>query len=87
MNKDPLISRLGTFFLVLGVGVLILFITSDLAQTPDFDLLFIAILLIGVGWLFQRRKPPKPASGRFSMLRRIRGGQQEPVENPDQDDT
>lgn len=74
MREDPLIARLGTFLIVVGIGIFIIFITSDLAQRPDFDYLFIAILFIGVGWLFQRRRPPPPSSGRFSMFRRMREG-------------
>ena len=73
MRENPLIARLGTFLIVLGIGIFIIFVTSDLAQRPDFDYLFVAILLVGVGWLFQRRRPPPHASGRFSMLRRMRG--------------
>jgi hypothetical protein len=67
-----LASRMGTFLIVLGVGVLILFVLSDLAKQPDFDFLFGAVLLLSVGWLLQRRRPPPPASGRFSLLRRKR---------------
>jgi hypothetical protein len=74
MQKKPLIARLGTFFILVGIGVFIVFISSDLAQQPDFDYLFIAILLIGVGWLFQRKRSSPPSSGRFSMLRGMLAG-------------
>jgi hypothetical protein len=72
MEDDPLIVRVGTFFLVLGVGSFILFIISDLARKPDFDYLFVAMLLIAIGWGMRRRKPPPPPAGRFSMFRRGR---------------
>ncbi len=88
MQKNPIISRMGTFFIILGIGFLILFITSDMAQTPDFDFLFVAILLMMVGWLFQRKKPAPASSGRFSMLRRMRDGKvdSDPLDNGENDE-
>ncbi|OGO25037.1 MAG: hypothetical protein A2Y54_01230 [Chloroflexi bacterium RBG_16_51_16] len=86
MNKDPLITRIGTFLIMLGIGALILFITSDLANTPDFDFLFVSLILLVVGWMFQRRRAPPPPSGRFSILRRRRNNQVEksnPAERED----
>ncbi len=70
MEDEPLIVRVGTFFLVLGWGSFILFVASDFAKKPDFNYLFIAMILIGIGWGFRRKKAPPPAAGRFSMLRR-----------------
>jgi hypothetical protein len=72
MEEDPLGPRVGTFFYVLGFGSFILFIASDLAEKPDFDYMFVAMLLIGVGWMFRRNKPPPPSAGRFSIFRRMR---------------
>lgn len=46
-----------------------LFVVSDLAREVDFDYLFIAMLLIGIGWMMRRRKSPPPPSGRFSGVR------------------
>jgi hypothetical protein len=68
-NDDPLIVRMGTFFMVLGAGSFFLFVTSDLADKVDFDYLFIAMVLLGVGWYFRRKKAPPPASGRFSGIK------------------
>jgi hypothetical protein len=78
-NGDPLIVRVGTFFMVLGAGSFFLFVTSDIADKVDFDYLFIAMLLLGVGWYFRRGKTPPPASGRFSgvksfLSKRKKGG-------------
>lgn len=72
MQDDPLGPRVGTFFYLLGLGSFILFIASDLADRPDFDYMFVAMLLMGVGWLFRRKKPPPPDSGRFSIFRKMR---------------
>jgi len=72
MEDEPLGVRVGTFFVVLGFGAFILFVTSDIAKKPDFDYLFIAMLLIGIGWMFRSKKPPPPSTGRFSVFRRMR---------------
>ncbi len=71
-NDDPLIVRVGTFFLVIGLGAFILFVTSDIADQVDFDYLFIAMLLIAIGWGFRRKKAPPPPAGRFEYLRKMR---------------
>jgi hypothetical protein len=72
MEDDPLIVRMGTFFIVMGLGIFILFVASDLAEKPEFDYLFIAMLLIGIGWTFRRKKAPPPSADRFSYFRRMR---------------
>jgi hypothetical protein len=70
--EDPFIVRVGVFFLVMGGGVFILFIASDLADQPDFDYLFLALILSAIGWSMWRRKPPPPPAGRFSYIRKLR---------------
>ena len=67
-----LIPRIGTFFIIIGMGLFVLFVASDFAETPQFDYLCLAILAIGVGWLFQRRRPAPPSAGRFSLVQRTR---------------
>jgi hypothetical protein len=74
MEDEPLGVRVGLFFIVMGVGIFILFIASDLAEKPDFDYLFIAMLLVGIGWVFRRKKAPPPSADRFSYFRRMRTG-------------
>jgi len=69
-----IVARMGTFLVMIGLGMLFLFVLSDLAEQPDFDYLFVAVLLIGVGRLFQRRRAPPTSAGRFSLLRRGRRG-------------
>lgn len=68
-NSDPIIVRVGTFFMVLGGAAFMLFVTSDLADKVDFDFLFVAMVLLGIGWYFRRGKAPPPASGRFTWLK------------------
>jgi hypothetical protein len=68
-SNEPFIFRVGMFFLVLGMGALVLFVISDIAKQTEFDYLFIGMLLIGIGWMMRRKKAPPPPSGRFSGVR------------------
>jgi hypothetical protein len=66
------IIRIGTFFLLIGCGVFILFIASDYAGKTNFDYLFWSVLSVTVGIMLRRRKPAPPPSERFSYVRRLR---------------
>ncbi len=68
---EGFILRIGTFFIVIGTGIFILFLASDYAQKTDFDYLFWAVLTITIGILIRRRKPPPPPSGRFSYIKKM----------------
>jgi hypothetical protein len=69
-SGDPFIVRIGMFFYVIGGGAFLLFVASDLAGQAKFDYLFIAMLLIGIGWLCRRGKTPPPSAERFSWVRK-----------------
>lgn len=71
--REELVPRVGTFFIILGIFALIFFLASDFAKKPDFDWLFIGMVLIGIGIIFRRRAPPPPPADRFSMARKMRG--------------
>ena len=71
-NDDDLIIRVGTFFMVIGLGSFVLFVTSDIADQVNYDYLFIAMLLVAIGWFFRRKKAPPPPAGRFEYLRKMR---------------
>ncbi len=66
------IIRIGTFFILIGAGIFILFIASDAAGKTNFDYLCAAVLCVTIGILFRRRRPPRPPSGRFSYVRKLR---------------
>ena len=78
---SSIVHRLGTFVLVLATGVLFLFVLSELARLPDFDLLFLSMFLYAGAWLLRRRRPAAAPSGRFALLRRAR--RRKPVPNTD----
>lgn len=71
---NEFIIRIGTFFVLIGVGIFILFVASDYAGKTNFDYLFWAVLSVTVGIMLRRRKPPPPPSGRFGYVRRMREG-------------
>ena len=69
---NEFIIRIGTFFVLIGVGIFILFIASDSAGKTNFDYLCAAVLCVTVGIMLQRRRPPRPPSGRFGYVRKLR---------------
>jgi hypothetical protein len=71
-DDEPLIIRVGMFFYVIGGGIFLLFVASDLAKQADFDYLFISLLMIGIGWMFRRGKAPPPSAGRFAWWKKTR---------------
>ena len=72
------ISRIGTFFLLIGLGLMLLFIASDQARTydpqlqTDYNYLFFSVLLLTTGFIFRRRAAPPPAAERFKGIRKMR---------------
>jgi hypothetical protein len=66
------LTRIGTFFILVGIGILILFVASDGVGRANFDYLFWALLSIIVGLLLRRRREPPPPSERFGVLKRFR---------------
>ena len=71
-SQSELVPRIGTFLILLGIFALIFFITSDLAQKPDFDWLFGSLLFLGIGVYLRTRGAPLPPAGRFGMMRKLR---------------
>lgn len=59
-NEDPFEVRMGTFFVVMGAGIFLLFVISDVSERVDFDYFFISIILFAVGYYFRRSKAPPP---------------------------
>ena len=72
---DDLIARIGTFFYMIAIGLVILFFASESANKTDYDYFFIALILLIVGFLFRKRAAPPPAADRFRMIRRYRENQ------------
>ncbi|MCP4142203.1 MAG: hypothetical protein GY755_18315 [Chloroflexi bacterium] len=72
MDEKNIVPRIGTFFLVLGLGAILLFVISDIAKTVYFDYLFLGLLLSGFGIYLRRNTEKPPPSGRFAGWKKMR---------------
>ncbi|HTP01628.1 MAG TPA: hypothetical protein VMJ64_09655 [Anaerolineales bacterium] len=71
MNRE-FIARIGTFSLVIGVWIFVLFVASEFSGDANFDYLFWAVLAVSVGLIMRRRREPRPHTERFSYVRKLR---------------
>ncbi|HUH98850.1 MAG TPA: hypothetical protein VLZ89_15930 [Anaerolineales bacterium] len=69
---NEFLIRIGSFFTLIGLGLMILFAITYFGNAPDFKFFFFGLLSLFVGWRLSRRKAPPPPSGRFATLRRMR---------------
>jgi hypothetical protein len=77
-----MIHRIGTFFMLLGVMLIVLFVLSDLAKTPACNLFFYGgfSIALGVFLWFRDPLPEGPPSGRFRLFK---GGGKKGDKKPD----
>ena len=76
-NRKEFVYRVGTFFLLVGVGMLVFFMFSEAAEQPQFNYFCGSMVLLVVGFLFRAQyRRPAVSSGRFSVLKKLfnRGG-------------
>lgn len=74
--KDFL-ARIGTFFFLMGIALLLLFIASDIdrargGEPTNYTYLCLAVTLFTVGFLFRRTAAPPQAADRFRYIRKIK---------------
>ena len=71
---DPkeIVYRIGTFFLLVGIGLVVFFVLSEAARKVAFDYLCWGLIFLILGFIFrgQYRKSVTP-SGRFSLVKRL----------------
>src|SRR5574341_799400 len=71
---DPreIIYRIGTFLLVVGVGLFVFFLLSEAAGSPTFSYFCWSVVVFMLAFIFRARyKKSIQASGRFSIFRRL----------------
>lgn len=72
-NPKEIIYRVGTFFLLVGLGLLVFFMMSESAGKPTFSYFCWSMILLIVGFLFRAQyKKAVRSSGRFSILKRLK---------------
>ena len=80
-NRKEFIARIGTFFVLVGIGVMVFFILSDAAKDPRLGYFCWGTILLTLGFIFrgQFKKPAGPPHGRFSIFQRLK---RKPKEKP-----
>ena len=71
-NRKEFISRVGTFFLLVGIGLMVFFILSEAAKDPTLSYFCWGTILLTLGFVFRGQyKKPSPVSGRFGIFRKL----------------
>lgn len=71
-DRKEVVYRIGTFFLLVGIGLLVFFIISEAAKQVTFNYLCWGLILIVLGFIFRSQlKRAVTPSGRFSIVRKM----------------
>lgn len=72
-DRNEFIARIGTFFILIGFVLLVLFFLTDTAGSPIFNYFCWSTVLLVIGFVFrgQLKKTYQP-SGRFNILKRLK---------------
>lgn len=79
-DNAQLVARVATFFLLVSIGLLILFAGSVAARQTQFLLLLVGLTTGLISYSLYRRAPKPPPSDRFSGLRKARERRQKRLE-------
>jgi hypothetical protein len=71
-NRKEILFRIGTFFILVGIGLLAFFLLSEASRQIAFEYFCWSVLLLVVGFFFRGQfKRAAPPSGRFGLVRRL----------------
>ena len=71
-DRKELLARIGTFFLLIGIGLLVFFFLSEAAKQVMFSYFCWGVILMIIGFVFRGQfKRAATPSGRFSLVRRL----------------
>jgi len=77
-SRRGFVARIGTFFLLIGIGLMIFFFLSDADVTNTTTLNYfcwgVGLIIVGLSLQRQFKRAPGPPSGRFSILNKMREG-------------
>jgi len=72
-DRKEFVARVGTFFVLVGIGLLAFFVLSEAAKSPMLSYFCWGTVLLTFGFIFRAQlKKPTQASGRFSILKRLK---------------
>ena len=74
-------SRIGSFFLIVGVALLVLYVISLFNHQPENRLLLPGAIGVLIGFLLRKGKRNKVESGRFRVLRTLSRKNRQAQEN------
>jgi hypothetical protein len=64
--------RVGCFFILIGIGLVVLFFASEITQEPIFSYFCWGLVLLFVGYrLRMNYRKSSPSSGRFGLVQRL----------------
>jgi hypothetical protein len=71
-DRKEIVHRIGTFFLLVGIGLIVFFIISEAARQVTFGYFCWGVILLIFGFVFrgQFRRAATP-SGRFGLVKRL----------------
>ena len=77
-DRKEFVARIGTFFVLVGIGMMVFFILSEAAKDPTLSYFCWGTVLLTFGIIFrgQFKKPGGPPSGRFSIMKKIKAAMQ-----------
>jgi hypothetical protein len=71
-NRKEIVHRIGTFFIIVGIGLLAFFLLSEAARQVAFEYFCWSVLLLVIGLVFRGQfKRTVAPSGRFSLVRKL----------------
>jgi len=71
-NRREIIHRIGTFFILVAIGLLAFFLLSEASRQVAFDYFCWSVVLLVTGLIFRGRfKKSVAPSGRFSLVKKF----------------
>jgi len=72
-GRKEFVARVGTFFVLVGIGLMVFFILSEAAKEPTLSYFCWGTILLSFGFIFRAQlKKPVQGSGRFSIFKRLK---------------
>jgi hypothetical protein len=68
---DGSVARVGTFLLLVGGGLMVLFIGSEFSQEPDFNYFFLSLAAFFLGIFLRQRGRAPSENQRFQAYRKM----------------